>query len=44
MASVQVLLSDALAGYRLTRKDAEFLLSARGRDVWRITVAADEMR
>ena len=44
MASVPVLLSDALAGYRLAEKDAEFLLSARGRDVWRVTAAADEMR
>ena len=44
MASVPVLLSDALAGYRLAEKDAEFLLLARGRDVWRVTAAADEMR
>ena len=44
MASVPVLLSDALAGYRLTEQDAGVLLSARGRDVWRVTAAADEMR
>ena len=44
MATVQALVSDALGGSRLTRDDAEFLLSARGRDVWRITAAADEMR
>ena len=44
MATVQALVSDALGGSRLTRDDAEFLLSARGRDVWRITTAADEMR
>ena len=44
MTTVQALLSDVLGGYRLTEPDAEFLLSARGRDVWRITAAADEMR
>jgi FO synthase subunit 2 len=44
ITSVPALLSDALAGYRLTEKDAAFLLSARGPDVWRITTAADEMR
>jgi 5-amino-6-(D-ribitylamino)uracil---L-tyrosine 4-hydroxyphenyl transferase len=44
MTTVPALLSDILAGYRLTGRDAEFLLSARGRDVWRITAAADEMR
>ena len=44
MATLQALLSDALGGYRLTEPDAELLLSARGRNVWRITAAADEMR
>ena len=44
MTTVPKLLSDVLAGHRLTTRDAEFLLSARGRDVWRITAAADEMR
>ncbi|HSQ93040.1 MAG TPA: 5-amino-6-(D-ribitylamino)uracil--L-tyrosine 4-hydroxyphenyl transferase CofH [Methanoregula sp.] len=44
MVSVPALVSDALAGYRLTTEDAEFLLSARGRDVWQVTAAADEMR
>ena len=44
MTSVPVLLSDALAGYRLSEKDAEFLLTAQSRDVWRVTAAADEIR
>jgi 5-amino-6-(D-ribitylamino)uracil---L-tyrosine 4-hydroxyphenyl transferase len=44
MATVQALVSDVFGGYRLTARDAEFLLSAKGRDVWRITAAADEMR
>jgi FO synthase subunit 2 len=44
MTRVPKLLSDVLAGYRFTGQDAEFLLSTRGRDVWRIMAAADEMR
>jgi FO synthase subunit 2 len=44
LTTVSALLSDVLAGYRLTERDAEFLLSAQGRDVWRVTAAADEMR
>ncbi len=44
MTTVPALLSDVLAGSRLTPADAEFLLSTKGRDVWRITAAADEMR
>lgn len=44
MTTIRALVSDVLDGHRLTEKEAEFLLSARGRDVWRITTAADEMR
>ena len=44
MTTVPALLSDALGGHRLTEKEAERLLTARGRDVWLITSAADEMR
>ncbi len=44
MTAVPVLVSDVLAGYRPTERDAEFLLSAQGQDVWRIAAAADEMR
>ena len=44
MTTVPALVSDVLGGHRLTEPEAEFLLSARGRDVWRITAAADEMR
>jgi FO synthase subunit 2 len=41
---VSALGTDVLGGSGLTQTDAEFLLSARGRNVWRITAAADEMR
>jgi FO synthase subunit 2 len=44
LTTVPALVSDVLGGHRLTEPEAEFLLSARGRDVWRITAAADEMR
>jgi len=44
MATVQALLSDVLDGHRLTEAEAKRLLSVRGRDVWRVTAAADEMR
>jgi FO synthase subunit 2 len=44
MATVQELVSDTLAGYRLSERDAGLLLSAQGRDVWRVTAAADELR
>lgn len=38
------LLHDVLGGHRLTPEEGEFLLKATGRDVFRITTAADEMR
>ena len=41
---LQQVLDDALAGYRLPEEQAVSLLSARGRDVWRIAAAADELR
>ncbi|MDI3506142.1 MAG: 5-amino-6-(D-ribitylamino)uracil---L-tyrosine 4-hydroxyphenyl transferase [Methanomicrobiaceae archaeon] len=41
---LQQVLDDALAGHRLTEEEAVSLLSARGRDVWRIAAAADELR
>jgi len=44
MTPIPVLLSDVLAGHRITEGEAERLLKARGRDVWNITRAADEMR
>jgi 5-amino-6-(D-ribitylamino)uracil---L-tyrosine 4-hydroxyphenyl transferase len=44
MTTVPTLLSDTLAGHRLTADEAAFLLAATGRDVWRITTAADELR
>jgi len=42
--SLNDLLDDVLAGYRLTEEEAVSLLSARGRDVWKIAAAADELR
>ena len=42
--SLNNLLDDVLAGHRLTEEEAVRLLSARGRDVWRIAAAADELR
>lgn len=38
------LLEDTLAGHRLTEKEGEILLSAKGRDVLRVISAADAMR
>ena len=44
MTEIPVLLSDVMEGHRLNEQEAEQLLKATGRDVWRITAAADEMR
>src|SRR5512137_2369474 len=44
MTAIPTLVSDVMEGHRLTEKEAEVLLRATGRDVWRITAAADEMR
>ena len=38
------LLNDVLAGHRLTPEEGEILMKTTGRDVFRITAAADEMR
>ncbi len=42
--SLQDLLCDVLAGHRLTEEEAVRLLATRGRDVWEIAAAADELR
>ena len=42
--NVSTLLSDVLGGYRLTAKEGELLLNARGSDILAITAAADELR
>ncbi len=42
--SLHDLLDDTLAGHRLTEEEAVRLLKTRGRDVWDITAAADEIR
>jgi 5-amino-6-(D-ribitylamino)uracil---L-tyrosine 4-hydroxyphenyl transferase len=44
MTGIPTLLTDVLGGHRLTNKEATLLLNARGRDTWKITAAADEMR
>ncbi|MGB7788584.1 5-amino-6-(D-ribitylamino)uracil--L-tyrosine 4-hydroxyphenyl transferase CofH [Methanoregula sp.] len=44
MTTIPELLADTAGGHRLTEGEAELLLKARGRDVWNITAAADEMR
>jgi FO synthase subunit 2 len=44
MTAIPILLTDVLEGHRLTEPEAEQLLKATSRDVWKITAAADEMR
>lgn len=44
MNPLQTLLSDCLAGYRLTPADATSLFQATGKDIFRIASAADERR
>jgi 5-amino-6-(D-ribitylamino)uracil---L-tyrosine 4-hydroxyphenyl transferase len=44
MTTVPTLLSDAQGGHRLTVDEAALLLNATGRDVWKVTAAADELR
>ena len=41
---LQELLSDTLAGHRLTEEEAVRLFATRDRDVWAIAAAADELR
>lgn len=41
---LKTLLSDTLAGHRLTPEEGAFLLSTTGRDVYHLFAAADEMR
>lgn len=42
--NLHTLLSDTLAGHRLTPEEGAFLLSTRGRDIYPLLAAADEMR
>ena len=44
MPPLQELLCDVLAGHRLTEEEAIRLFSTRGRGVWEIAAAADELR
>ena len=44
MTTVPTLLSDTLKGHRLTEEDAVALLKTQGREIARITEAADELR
>ena len=42
--NIDTLLSDVLGGARLTEEEAEYLLSLRGSDIWKVTAAADTLR
>jgi len=44
MTELTTLLDDVLGGHRLTTDEATLLMKTTGRDVWKITTAADEMR
>lgn len=44
MTALPTLLTDVMGGHRLTVEEATGLLKTRGRDVMKITAAADEMR
>ena len=44
MSDMSTLLSDVLGGHRLTEKEATRLLDTKGREIFQITSAADEMR
>jgi len=44
MTAISALLSDVIAGYRLTEAETASLLKTPGRDVGKIIAAADEMR
>lgn len=44
MTEISALLSDVLNGYRLTEKEATYLLNTKDRDILRVASAADEMR
>lgn len=44
MNPLDTLLSDCIAGHRLTTSEAAFLFKVRGRDIFRIAEAADEKR
>jgi len=41
---IRTLLDDTLAGHRMTEGEAASLLGAKGRDVWTIAAAADQLR
>jgi FO synthase subunit 2 len=42
--NLRTLLSDGISGHRLTTSEAAFLFSVRGRDIFRVAAAADEVR
>lgn len=41
---ISTLLSDTLAGHRLTEEEALSLITAKDRNIWKIAAAADELR
>lgn len=42
--NVNTILSDCLGGARMSESEAAFLFGLKGRDVWKVASAADEMR
>jgi len=44
MAHIGRLLDDTTHGYRLTEAEAALLLKVKGRDIWKVVAAADEVR
>lgn len=44
MTTLSALLDDVQGGHRLTLDEATLLMKTNGRDAWKITTAADEMR
>ena len=42
--NLATLLSDAVAGHRISEQDAHALFTTKGRDLWKIVAAADEKR
>ncbi|WP_292370284.1 5-amino-6-(D-ribitylamino)uracil--L-tyrosine 4-hydroxyphenyl transferase CofH [Methanoregula sp. UBA64] len=44
METLAALLSDAVAGHRISEEDARMLFGIRGRDLWKVVAAADEKR
>ena len=42
--NVNTILSDVLSGARMSEEEAAFLFGLKGREVWKVADAADELR